>query len=290
VSLPPTYTAASARAAGLTRAGLRSSRFVRLAHDFVVCPDDAIDQRERLALLAGLLPGDAVYSHSTAAALLGTHVDMPVRAHVAMTPRRVLPQRAEFVVHTRRLAEDDVVVCHGLRTTSGPQTWLDLAERLPPHELVALGDALMRGGHLPAEALVRRLERATRVRGVVRARRCAPLLTPLSMSRPESLVRYWLVTSELPTPRPQVEVRDRWGRVVAHGDLGYEDWKVLLEYEGRQHAEPERFGRDIDRCSMMAADGWSVLRFAARHAESPTVVVDRTRRALVSRGWRPGAC
>ncbi|HYX95488.1 MAG TPA: hypothetical protein VE823_10505 [Geodermatophilus sp.] len=290
MSLPPAYTAASARAAGLTRARLRSSRFVRLAHDFVACPDDAIDQRERLALLAGLLPVDAAYSHSTAAALLGTHVDMPVRAHVAMTPRRVLPQRAEFVVHTRRLADDDVVVHHGLRTTSGPQTWLDLAERLPPHELVALGDALMRGGHLPAEALFRRLERATRVRGVVRARRCAPLLTPLAMSRPESLVRYWLVTSELPTPRPQVEVRDRWGRVVAHGDLGYEDWKVLLEYEGRQHAEPEQFGKDIDRYSLMAADGWLVLRFAARHAESPTVVVDRTRRALVSRGWKPGAC
>jgi hypothetical protein len=37
-------------------------------------------------------------------------------------------------------------VHHGLRTTSGPQTWLDLAERLPPHELVAVGDALMRDG------------------------------------------------------------------------------------------------------------------------------------------------
>jgi hypothetical protein len=289
VSLPPAFTAASARAAGLTRAQLRSSRFVRLAHDFVVCLDDAIDQGDRLALLADLLPADAAYSHCTAAALLGTHVGMPVRAHVAMTPRRVLPQRAEFVVHTRRLAEEDVVVHHGLRTTSGPQTWLDLAERLPPHELVAVGDALMRGGHLPAEALARRLERATRVRGVVRARQLAPLLTPLSMSRPESLVRYWLVTSDLPDPQPQVDVRDRRGRVVAHGDLGYEEWRVLLEYEGRQHAEPEQFGRDIDRYSLMAADGWSVLRFAARHVESPTVVVDRTRRALASRGWRPGA-
>ena len=177
----------------------------------------------------------------------------------------------------------------GLRTTSGPQTWLDLAERLPSHELVAVGDALMRAGHLPAQALTRRLERATRVRGVVRARQCAPLLTPLSMSRPESLVRYWLVTSDLPDPQPQLDIRDRRGRVVAHGDLGYEDWKVLLEYEGRQHAEPDQFGRDIDRYSLMAADGWLVLRFAARHAESPTVVVDRTRRALLSRGWRPGA-
>jgi hypothetical protein len=107
------------------------------------------------------------------------------------------------------------------------------------------------------------------------------------MSRPESLLRYWLVTSDLPDPEPQIEVRDRCGRVVAHGDLGYRREPVLLEYEGRQHAESGQFGRDVDRYSLMAADGWLVLRFAARHAGSPAVVVDRTRRALVSRGWRP---
>jgi hypothetical protein len=80
VSLPPTYTAASARAAGLTRARLRGPGFVRLAHDLVVRLDDAIDARERLALLAGLLPVDAAFSHGTAAALLGAHVDLPVHA------------------------------------------------------------------------------------------------------------------------------------------------------------------------------------------------------------------
>ncbi|SDD21014.1 Protein of unknown function [Geodermatophilus telluris] len=289
MSLPPTHTAASARAAGITRARLRGPGYVRLAHDLVVRLDDAVDDRERLALLAGLLPADAAYSHGTAAALLGAHVDLPARAHVALTPRRVLPQRAEFAVHARRLTADDVVVHRGLRVTSGPQTWLDLAEHLPPHELVAVGDALARRGHLAPAALAGRLERATRVRGVVRARRCAPLLTPASMSRPESLVRYWLVTSDLPDPEPQVEVRNGRGRVVAHGDLGYPRWRVVIEYEGRQHAEAEQFGRDVDRYSLMAADGWLVLRFAARHVESPTVVVERTRRALTGRGWRPGA-
>jgi very-short-patch-repair endonuclease len=100
-------------------------------------------------------------------------------------------------------------------------------------------------------------------------------------------MRYWLVTSDLPDPQPQVPVRDCWGRVVAHGDLGYEEWKVLLEYEGRQHADVDQFGRDIDRYSLMAADGWLALRFAARHACGPAIVLDRTRRALMSRGWRP---
>jgi very-short-patch-repair endonuclease len=107
------------------------------------------------------------------------------------------------------------------------------------------------------------------------------------MSRPESLMRYWLMTSDLPAPQLQVPVQDRWGRVVAHGDLGYPEWRVLLEYEGRQHAEADQFGRDIDRYSLMATEGWLVLRFANGHVSGPSTVVGRTRRALTSRGWRP---
>jgi very-short-patch-repair endonuclease len=82
-------------------------------------------------------------------------------------------------------------------------------------------------------------------------------------------------------------VHDRRGRAVVHADLGYERWKVALEYEGRAHAEPEQFGRDIDRYSLMAADGWLLLRYAAVHLRRPATVVERTRRALLSRGWRP---
>jgi hypothetical protein len=288
MSLPPAYSAASARAAGLTRGRLRGPAFLRLTHDLVVRLDDAIDVRERLQLLARVLPPDAAYSHLTAAHLLGAHVDAPSRQHVALTPRRVLPQRADFVVHARQLLPEDVVEVDGLRVTSGAQTFLDLAEHLPPAELVAVGDALMRAKQLAPETLAGRLDRADRVRGVVRARACAPLLTPKAMSRPESLVRYWVVVSDLPDPEVQVPVRDRWGREVAHGDLGYEEWKLVLEYEGSQHATVEKFGSDIDRYSLMAADGFLVLRFAKRHLNRGTVV-DRTGRALTSRGWRPTA-
>jgi very-short-patch-repair endonuclease len=100
-------------------------------------------------------------------------------------------------------------------------------------------------------------------------------------------MRYWLLASKLPDPEVQPAIHDRWGREVAHADLGYSRWKVALEYEGRQHAEAEQFGRDVDRYSLMAADGWLVLRFAKQHVHGPRTVVDRTRRALMSRGWRP---
>ncbi|WP_448623715.1 hypothetical protein [Geodermatophilus sp. URMC 64] len=191
-------------------------------------------------------------------------------------------------MHARRLGSADVVELDGLRVTSGAQTFLDLAQVLPPAELVAVGDALMAAKHLTAEQLAERLGRADRVRGVVRARECAPMLSAEAMSRPESLIRYWLLVSDLPDPQPQVPVHDRWGRAIAHGDLGYAEWKVLLEYEGRQHAELDTFGSDIDRYSLMAADGWLVLRLAKRHLNRGTVV-ERTRGTLLSRGWRPTA-
>ena len=286
MELPPAYSLASARAAGKSRAQLRGSRFVRLAHDLHVPVDDAIDRVETLRLLATVLPSDAAFSHGTAAALFGAPVDPPRLHHVALTPRRVLPQRNELLVHGRRLRRQDVVEHGGLRLTSGAQTFLDLAPSMGPEELVAVGDSLMRLEHLTPESLTERLARADRVRGVVRARACAPLLSPKAMSRPESLIRHWVLTSDLPRPQLQIPIRDRWGVVRTHADLGFEEWQVALEYEGRQHAEPDQFGRDIDRYSLMAADGWVTLRFANRHL-NPGIVLDRTRRTLISRGWRP---
>jgi hypothetical protein len=235
-----------------------------------------------------VLPEDAAFGLHTASALLGCPTERFPRIHVVLRPRRVLPQRSGIVVHARALQDDDVCVLDGVRVTSGAQTYLDLAAHLFPADLLALGDALMRKGRLDAESLRRRLERADRVRGVARAREWAPRLSDRAGSHPESELRYWLLVSDLPEPEVQVAIHDRRGREVAHADLGYSRWKVALEYEGRHHADVEQFDRDIERYSLMAADGWLTLRFARQHLGGPTTVVDRTRRALLSRGWRPG--
>jgi hypothetical protein len=285
INLGGAYTWVAARRRGATRGQIRDDG-VPVARGVFVSRAVDLDLLARCHAWALVLPDGAAFSHLTAASLLGTPVAVPDVPEVVLTPRSVLPQWSGLVTHARRLAPDDVVPWRGLRLTSAPQTFLDLAARLPPEELVAVGDDLMRTGHLSAEELRSRLARADRVRGVVRARACAPLLSPHAMSRPESLVRYWLTMSRLPDPQEQVPVHDRWGRAVCHADLGYQEWKVALEYEGRHHAEGDQFERDIDRYSLMAADGWLVLRFARRHLAA-SVVVDRTSRALVSRGWRP---
>lgn len=286
IPLDSTYTWMDARARGATRRQIRDAGVpvARGAYVSSAVPDTLLT---RCRAWARLLPPDAAFGLETAAVLLGAPVDPPRAVQIVLRPRPVLPQRRGLEVHIRQLAPDDVVEALGLRLSSPPQLFLDLAARLPPEELLAVGDHLTRAGWLRAEKLTSRLDRATRVRGVVTARAVAPLIDARARSRPESLLRWWLNESDLPEPELEVPVHDRWGREVAHADLGYARWKLALEYEGRQHADPEQFDSDIDRYSLMAADGWLVLRFAKRHLQGPWTVVDRTRRALLSRGWRP---
>jgi hypothetical protein len=285
VELPLSYTWRDAREAGARRRQIRQDG-VRLGRGLYLSRAADPDLATRCRAWTRLLPPDAAFGMRTAASLLGTDAHPAPEVEVVLPPRPVPPRRRGLVVHQRDLRTGDVVDVDGLRVTSGPRTFLDLALTLPPHELVAVGDALLRTGRMDAAGLAARLAAADRVKGVVRARECAGLLSAEAMSRPESLLRYWLVTSDLPALEVQVPVLDRWGREVAHADLGWGRYRIAVEYEGRQHAEPEQFGRDIDRYSLMAADGWLVLRFAGRHLGGPAVVVDRARRALVSRGWR----
>ena len=283
--LPTSYTWQAARNAGLTRAAIRDDgvRVTRGAYESRAVP---VNVRNACRAVAGVLPAGAVFSHLTAAALLGAPVPHAWPLHVTVPPGVTRPQRRRLCVHVRTLLPEDVVERGGLTVTSGPQTLLDLASVLDADELVAVGDALYRGRHLDHATVATRLARADGVRGVAAARHVAPLLTPLAASRPESLFRYWLTASELPDPRPQIPILDRWGREVAHADLGYEEWKVGLEYEGRQHAERKQFGRDLERYSLMAAGGWLLLRFGAPHLHRRPAVIDRVAGALRSRGAR----
>ena len=281
--LEPSYTRAEALAAGLTRAQLRDDG-VRVSRGAYVSRSVPLTVGTAAAALVPVLPRGAVFSHSTAAALLGAPVRHEWPLHVTVPPGAYRPRRRQLTVHVRELQDDALSAALGVPVTSASQTWLDLAARLAEDELVAVGDAFHRAGHLDAQTLARRLQRGDGTRGIARARRCAPVLTPLSASRPESLVRWWVLDSDLPDPEVQVPVLDPRGRVVAHGDLGYRRWKVLLEYEGRQHAEREQFGRDVDRYSLMAAGGWLVLRFADVHLRRRNTVLDRLAGALRSRG------
>lgn len=259
----------------------------RIAQGVYLVDDAPLTLSRQCRALLVALPADGAFSHWTAASLLELPSRNTAKVHVILAPRSVLLQRTELVVHGRQLVVGDIIQIDGLPVTSGPRLFVDLAAMLTERELVVLGDALLRTGLADAPTLSWRVHLAARRRGVVRAREALRHVDGRAQSVPESVVRHVIVTGGLPAPVPQLPIRDPYGRVVAHADLGYEEWKILIEYEGRQHSEGDQFGRDIERYSRMAADGWLVLRFSAAHLARPYRILERVRRALLSRGWTP---
>ena len=171
------YTSRRPAAAGRHPRPAAPAPASRLAHGLYVSRAARHRACGRCRCWAGCCPPTPAYSHGTAASCSERRSTVPPAPHIALTPRRVLPQRGR--AGRARVAgsrPEDLLEHLGLRVTAAAQTVLDLAPPSGGGELVAVGDALMRGRHLSAEGLGRRLERADRVRGVVRARACAPML------------------------------------------------------------------------------------------------------------------
>jgi REase_MTES_1575 len=129
-------------------------------------------------------------------------------------------------------------------------------------------------------------ERHRGVRGLVQLRQVLLMADGGAESPYETKTRLVLVRSGLPRPQTQIEVLNEWGAVLARIDIGWEEWKVGVEFDGAQHwTDPEQRTRDIDRLAELEARGWTIIRVSAdllRHR--PHVVVARTRSALLAAG------
>jgi very-short-patch-repair endonuclease len=81
-------------------------------------------------------------------------------------------------------------------------------------------------------------------------------------------------------------VRGDWNAVLARIDMGWEDWKVGVAFDGAQHwTDPAQRTRDIDRLAELEARGWVIIRVSADLLrDRPEVVVARVRRALRAAG------
>ncbi len=229
-----------------------------------------------------------MFSDSTAALIYGLPMPTivnPVIApvHVTLSPRPVVPQRREIVVHQRALPERLVRQVRGLPVTSPERLYADLAMSLSREELAVVGDALLRD-ELATLATLQSLVDACRPRrGLRLARAVVPLLDGRSQSPPETIVRLRLQDAGLPA-ETQCPVIDSAGRLIGHTDLGYRKERVALEYEGRQHSEGAQFDYDIDRYSRFAAAGWLVLRCGRRDLAGGSMeLISRVRAALSAR-------
>ncbi|MFD6156147.1 endonuclease domain-containing protein [Nocardia sp. NPDC060256] len=104
-------------------------------------------------------------------------------------------------------------------------------------------------------------------------------------TNPGRIVRSYRTGS--PRPTTQLVVRDRAGGFVARVDMGWETWRVAVEYDGAHHwTDPTQRTKDIDRIATLESLGWRVIRVNATLLHHrPHVILDRVRAALHAHGW-----
>ena len=180
-------------------------------------------------------------------------------------------------LHRRELDVRDgelVRLRSGLVLTSPLRTLVDCARVLAFEALVcALDDALHRRLVTAAELQARVAQRAGRP-GAPALRAAVAVADGRAESPAESLARLLLVPV-LPGLVPQVEVRDRWGRVVARIDLGDPRVRFAVEVDGKRgHAGEQMVAKDRRRDRRTAELGWVTERLTwtdLRRAPGPTV-------------------
>lgn len=159
------------------------------------------------------------------------------------------------------------------RPPPGVRTWsaLDPAARYPLDRAVAAIDALARATHLKVADVTQLAERYPGRRGIRNAHNVLPLVDPGAESPRETWLRLLAIRNGFPPPTTQIPVYDGYGVLVAVLDMGWEDIKVALDYEGAHHRGPDRFHKDIHRHDDVTELGWIDIRVSSRDTEGGIV-------------------
>jgi hypothetical protein len=186
-------------------------------------------------------------------------------------PAEVLCQnrRAPRSIHvwSDAFATDEVELIGGMRVTTPARTALDLACRYPLGKAVAAIDALARTTHLKIADVELLADRYKGRRGIRKARAVLDLVDPGAESPRETWLRLLVIRHGFPRPQTQIPVYDEYGALVAVLDMGWEDIKLALDYEGDHHRNPVRFNKDIRRHDNVMELGWMDIRVTSQDTE-----------------------
>jgi hypothetical protein len=109
---------------------------------------------------------------------------------------------------------------------------------------------------------------------------------PGAQSPRETWLRLLVIEAGYPPPQTQIPVYGPYGELVGVVDMGWENIKLALEYEGEHHRTAGRFNADIMRYETMTTDlDWIAIRVTA--ADVPAGVLRRLAAAWARRGQEP---
>ncbi|PRY47461.1 hypothetical protein LY71_11495 [Geodermatophilus tzadiensis] len=280
-------------------ARLRRGELTRLRPGAYLTDPSSLDavarHRHLLVATVAALRRPAVVSHQSAAVLWG----LPLwgvsldRVHVTRRPPASSEVSRYLRCHAVRLRDDEVSTVDGVAVTTPARTVLDLALTLAAEPAVVVLDAAVRLGRVRREDLLHRLDRAGRVPGSRRAGRAIAFADGRSESVGESRSRVLLQRLGLPPSSLQLPVRAADGLLLGRADFGWEEERVLGEFDGRvKYGRLLRPGQEPGdvvfeekrREDALRDEGWGVVRWTWSDL-TVGVLGPRVRRAL-ERGWR----
>jgi hypothetical protein len=249
---------------------------------------------ERLYGVRAVLGDAPVFVGASAAWAHGSEVAWDTDpVHVNVDSPHALDHRDGLKVHQCQLLGSEVVLTPFGKTTTVRRTALDLACTGSRATALSRLDALAREHHLDLGLLVADAHAVRGRRGIRQARELLPLVDGRAESPRESMLRLAVHDAGLPAPTPQLEVRDAGGRFLARLDLGWEEERVGVEYDGaawagsRGHLDALVHSRDLRRHNDLRQEGWIVFQVDAVGYRAPERVLTAVAGALRSR--RAGA-
>lgn len=234
-------------------------------------------RRIALARIVGVhrdLRSPHVFSHDSAALLWGLPLwSTPDIVHVYQKHHPGRARNPALKRHLGALPDTCVTSTLGIPVTTWELTAVDCARSMGPRAALVVVDAALRAG-ASRDLMHQLLERDPAGRGSARARAVIDLGDAGAESPQETALRFVLLRAGLPCPQTQVRVDTRLGTFWA--DLGWEAWRVVIEYDGRpKYADPEALIREKRRHDALVEAGWVVLHVTKEDLRRPDLLIAR---------------
>jgi len=244
-----------------------------------------MDDDTRIRAALALHPANAYASHHSAARIWGLPVPDHPFEHVTVHEPDDRRYRRAIKSHVSKRARTTTVV-RGMAVTDPYTTFIQLAGSLSLVDLVVLGDAIVGRRDCSLDELLAACAASTEYYAGP-ARLAASLVREGVDSPMESRLRMLIVLAGLPEPEVNLVIHHADGRWRRRFDLCYPRIGLIVEYDGRQHAEDsEQWHSDLDRREEFDDAGYRVLVVTSRGIFiEPERTLKRIRRQLILRGW-----
>jgi very-short-patch-repair endonuclease len=182
--------------------------------------------------------------------------------------------RAPTGVQTRDelLLDGEAERLAGLSATTIERTAFDLGRRGTLGQAIARLDALANAADFKVNDVMELADRHPGTRGLRQLERALDLVDSGAQSPKETWLRLVLINGGFPRPSTQIPVLGADGYPRYFLDMGWEDLKLAVEYDGEQHRVSRyQFVKDVERLEYIQRIGWTHIRVLAGHRECDVI-------------------